>query len=456
MQRLPVELKQLCIEGLDDDADALKALRLVNKELGTLATKALFSKAVLNPTDESAAIFKKLVQSKYSENVQCVVINTSLCPDTEYEFYWSRAEESEILESFTDAIGFLHSFPRLDGLQLIFAVECAASLDTWIDDGSFDRDVEETPQFRSEVLGTVINALCEVPTLKSLSIKNLQDHMDRQLLESEVFGAVRDRITRLHLQITTERKRRHALELEAVHQGFTVDLPGLWLKPLSSQLTHLTLYSYTCMWGLFPFVELRDVGIFPCLESLSLGNYTFAHDWQIDWILSHGPTLNQLLLDDCPIVTALRMREDMAKVAFPGLPTWPGSSHMDDSVDYFTQTSLHWHDIFDRFQFGLPHLQHFAIHNSFMHWANDAFDNRYKISNILTHDRYHVFDVESVHPWREFHPFGRNAESYEFYRQNPHPDSEDLSVKFPECDDEDAEALERLMKVVNARAESEV
>ncbi|KAF2629337.1 hypothetical protein BU25DRAFT_316060, partial [Macroventuria anomochaeta] len=221
---------------------------------------------------------------------------------------------------FAEAIGSLCSFGNLQELQLKFAMECAAELDTWIG-SKYQQDVNKTPEFRSKVLQTTFKALGEVKTLKVLSIRDLQDHMDRQILKSKIFQSVRGRLTGLHLQIATEIMEQHDLDFAAVHRGFAVDLPELWLKPVLSHLTHLTLYSYTCMWGLYPFVDFREVGTFPSLESLSLGNYTIAHDWQIDWILSHGPTLKQLLLDDCPIIPALRMAGDdkMAKLNFPGL-----------------------------------------------------------------------------------------------------------------------------------------
>ena len=90
-------------------------------------------------------------------------------------------------------------------------------------------------------MDTVFKALKEVSTLKILSIKDLQDHMDRRILESESYQSVRDRLTGRHLQIATEVNEQSDVDFAAVHQGSTVDLPELWLKPLSSHLTHLTL-----------------------------------------------------------------------------------------------------------------------------------------------------------------------------------------------------------------------
>ncbi|UPX21238.1 uncharacterized protein EKO05_0011431 [Ascochyta rabiei] len=390
------ELQRLCVEYLDDDADTLNVVRLVNNELGNIATKVLFSKAILNPTDESAEKFMELMHCKYGDEVRCVVINTSLDPDLEY---WNAGAlpESEVLPSFADAIGSLSSFRNLQELK----------------------DAAETPEFRNEILKIVLGALEEITALDVLSIKNLQDHTDRQILKSDAFP---------------------------IHRGFTTDLPELWLKPALSHLTHLTLYSYTCMWGLFPFVDFRNIGTFPSLPYLSLGNFAIAHDWQVDWILSHGPTLKQLLLDDCPIITALKMEVDMVKVAFPKLHSLPESMRPDWNGCYFKEISLRWHDVFDRFRSGLPHLQHFAACGS-EHWTNDAFDHRYELTNRSVGNRYYVFDCGSVPPWRDF----PERSSHNFYRRGSHPNSA-RHVEFPRCYDEDVEALGRLMKVANERA----
>jgi len=53
--------------------------------------------------------------------------------------------------------------------------------------------------------------------------------------------------------------------------------------------------------GFFPKLDLRTIH-FPQLRTLALGNYTFTHDWQLEWITSHALTLQNLYLDDCPIL----------------------------------------------------------------------------------------------------------------------------------------------------------
>ncbi|KZM26859.1 hypothetical protein ST47_g1949 [Ascochyta rabiei] len=398
------QLQRLCVEYLDDDADTLNVVRLVNNELGNIATKVLFSKAILNPTDESAEKFMELMHCKYGDEVRCVVINTSLDPDLEY---WNAGAlpESEVLPSFADAIGSLSSFRNLQELK----------------------DAAETPEFRNEILKIVLGALEEITALDVLSIKNLQDHTDRQILKSDAFRIIRDRLTGLHIQVTRSSEATRASigsnPSRLHHRPARALAQARFITPDAPHAIQLHFLPY-----------------------LSLGNFAIAHDWQVDWILSHGPTLKQLLLDDCPIITALKMEVDMVKVAFPKLHSLPESMRPDWNGCYFKEISLRWHDVFDRFRSGLPHLQHFAACGS-EHWTNDAFDHRYELTNRSVGNRYYVFDCGSVPPWRDF----PERSSHNFYRRGSHPNSA-RHVEFPRCYDEDVEALGRLMKVANERA----
>ncbi|KAJ4983224.1 F-box domain protein [Stagonosporopsis vannaccii] len=440
MLQLPVELRLLCIEPSSNDIGFLKDLRLVNKELGNLATKLLFSTVVLDPSDKSTKSLAKILQSQYRGHVKCVVIRTSLSPVDGHGGL-------ELLDSFADAIDSLCIFENLQELRVKFSEQCAAELDSHV--GGPIQTVYETPEYRRAVLNTICKSLKNVTTLRILSIRDLQDHMDRQFLESKAFKSIHGRLTGLHLQIATEVMPQKDLDFEALHQGFTVDLPELWLKPVMSHLTHLTLYSYTCMWGLYPFVDFREIGTFPCLESLSLGHWTIAHDWQIDWILSHGSTLKQLLLDDCTISPALAMADDdnMAHLNFPGL-----QPDGDDYCPYFTQVAIRWHHVFDQFQSDLQRLEHFAIHFSdYRGWADDAFDRRYNLNNELRVNRYHFFHRACTPLWLD-HSYRVGENSFLFYVEGEHPNPDHWQIEFPNCHQEDEDALRTLMKVVNKRA----
>lgn len=447
MLHLPSELQRLCIELLDADVATLKELRLVSHEIGKLATEVLFRIAVLNPTEDSAERFAALIQSEYRQDVRCVVVNDF---ETEAEVD-DPQDELEISESYSEALRSLCKFESLQELRLRFAKDCAAEPDRDFDNETF-QDVNQTIEYRSTILSVVCEALQNLKSFRILSIRDLQDHMDRSILESEAFELIRSQLTGLHLQIATEVLEQHDLDFAALHRGFTIDLPELWLKPVKSHLTHLTLYSYTCLWGLYPFVDFREVGTFPHLKSLSLGNWTIAHDWQVEWILSHGSTLKQLLLDDCPIIPALRMAGDgnMARLNFPDL-----KAEGDDLSPYFKLIPMRWHQVLDRFRSNLSHLGHFALRCSDgCDWSDDAFDYRYDLINVLGPSRYQFFDQGSMPHW--LHRQRHEPKSHEFYRRRQHPNPEYWNVDFPDCYEEDMQALGRFVEVVRERKNSGV
>lgn len=58
------------------------------------------------------------------------------------------------------------------------------------------------------------------------------------------------------------------------------------------------------MVGYCPKLDLRSVH-FKRLCNLTLGNFTFSHDWQLDWILGHGSTLERVSLRGCRILTQI-------------------------------------------------------------------------------------------------------------------------------------------------------
>jgi len=74
-----------------------------------------------------------------------------------------------------------------------------------------------------------------------------------------------------------------------------------------------------CYWGVWLLVDFREIPPFRQLKSLAFGNFTIAFDWQIDWIAAHSSSLEQLIFDDCTVVTALGFREEQAQALFPGL-----------------------------------------------------------------------------------------------------------------------------------------
>ncbi|KAF2248195.1 hypothetical protein BU26DRAFT_458336 [Trematosphaeria pertusa] len=455
MLQLPIELQRQCVQFVDPEF--LKSLRFVSKDALPIATEALFSTIVLQPSDESAAKYTHILESeKLNPLVRTVIFNTDDDPDADPD--WASNEEKEPLESFLDALRAVFKFPNLRKVELKFARECAAPAvgryNAW------DKEVAETQSFRTDVLEAFFEGLnnLEKPAVSvdSLTVKNLQDWTLEEIYESEDFKAVRSRLKKLALQITTETEDaapETSILLQGCHRGFTSDLPAQWLGPLQPQLTHLTLYGTHCFWGIFPFCDLRGIH-FPKLKSLVLGNFTIAYDWQIDWILSHGATLEELILDDCPIVIALRLEESQKLPNFPSLDPFPLTAFARaiylKNIDLcWHHVLLRWHHVLPRFASGLPHLRHFALGQG--NWAEqEMFEQRYDLVSEIRESRYYMFDC-GVGP-TQWIAGGRRGAEYGF--QMSGVGGQKTIAAFPDCEAEDVDALCNLLEEVGWRLAS--
>jgi hypothetical protein len=418
MLQIPVELRRHCINFLNDDAKTLKDVRLSCKDLGTLATQTLFRTAALNQKEESADRFKKLVDSPLKSLVHHVIINTLGTEDPDVERWLLK---SESVESFVKAIESLSKLEKPQEVELNFSDECQASFS--------ENRVAETTQFRDSILVPFFGALANVDRVESLTIKNLQDAMTHMLFMSEDFKAARGRLKKLHLQIVIEHDEagpEHDLDMAEDVGGFTRALPDYWLKPMTTQLTHLTLSSPDCPWGIWPFVDLRQIPTFTRLKSLYLGNFTIAHDWQIDWIVSHSATLEELVFDDTSIIVALLFNKEQVEINFSNLSQLKhtiSEDEKEEDKEYLVELELRWHHVFDRSREGLPLLQHFA--------ANC---------------RDYQFFEHGIGPsaWKD-------DDRYSFFMKNEY--GEDYTeIDSPRCDKEDELALAALMESVYQRA----
>lgn len=442
MLRLPVELRRCCLQLLKDDVETLKAIRLVNKDLGNLATKILFRTATLNNTNQSADKFCTLLASDFSSMVRRVVVHTSDDPEHTSWDDDEETEEAEVVEAFSKAIAIICDFEKLEEVEVKFARECI--VDGW------HRSIAETVDFRYEVLELLFTSVAQASKLKSLTIKNLQDHMEKRIFESRDFKTVRGRLTQLHLQIATEHDDEapeYNIDKLACHEGFGHGLPEYWLKPLLNQLTHLTLFGLSCPWGIWPFVDLRNIGTLPRLRSLSLGKFTIAHDWQVDWIISHASTLEELILDDCPIVTALHLLKDQTRPNFPDLPVAnKGGPH--ESATWFKIIDIRWHHVLERFRGSLPRLRQFALDSS-RGVDTTAFEERYQLLPNLSQGRYCMFDCGiALSQWlSKGQKFSREGRQFHI-----HYDRKPEYVEFPQCDEEDLAALVAFLKMVEERS----
>lgn len=364
-------------------------------------------------------------------------------------------EYTEPHEFFTQAMEQVGRFPNLTNVELVFATAC--------DHDPQFMECPESTEFRIEILQAFFEGLNheDHPAVQvtNLSIKNLQDRtpdvlipVDEHDTEEDVdteeniefqtnFHQVMSRITQLSLQVATEydsASPENTLKIPECHDFFGHELQTYWLAPMADKLTYLKLYATEMYIGWFPQCNLP---VFPALRTLVLGNMSFVQDEQVDWVLSHSATLEELILDDCLIPVAVRMCEhemdtSNGKVTYELDTSYRPSYRPKEGYDFGDQVwsnAMRWHHIFDRLK-QMSHLKHFAIGHG--NWnGNLAYDEADTLQSVLTGQRYMYFDEGTgPSPWLD--SWGED---------------EDFLVSKPDCDAEDRDTLKVLLEGLKKR-----
>lgn len=305
--------------------------------------------------------------------------------------------------------------------------------------------------------------------IDTLTVKHLQDFCPDQKPDWSQTSTTFKKLNILMTTWTDEACPDHDIENLERHAFFNQRLNAVWLSHSQSRLTHLTLHCNT-YWGVFPRWQPEGLH-FPSLKSLALSKWTITFDWQLDFITSHGETLEQLILTDCPILYASRMMIHQSTNALHLRPR--GTSRgKPPTANFFCE--MRWHQTLPCFQEKLPKLKHFSmgrgpVNPAFCNRADlsadEAFDDRYSLIPRIDSSRYAIFD------------FGEGAISYETTRFHWHlePDEsgstpsslqrercsweeretdEDVKTKlaYPACLEEDEKALAELLSVIKERA----
>ncbi|CAI6338680.1 unnamed protein product [Periconia digitata] len=445
---LPLELQQRCVRNLD--IESLKSLRLVGRTAHAIATAELFS--VINvvalrgfdpPRDEWHEAYEEshqryknvLNDAKLRKLVRRAVFKTMIPERPE-------AAEAEIPVGFSYALENLYQFENLKEVVVNFSSVCVMKQPKFW-------SIPETVEFRTQVLQALVrgmaNSKTAVSNARTLTINNLQDYTEQEVFDSPSFQVMIGRLKDLHVKIATESNDHtpeNNIEMKGIHKGFNHCLPNGWLKPTQSQLTRLSIDSAS-YWGFYPVCDLRGIH-FPNLRDLSLGSWSITHDWQIDWILSHGSTLEKLNLDDCPIVTHLVVDERQKPEDWTGRPVL---YHNSVPTDFMVEISMRWYHIFPRFQQSLPRLVQFAIGGS------GSSKKRLGSFSDLVRDRYVMFHSGmGPSPWMEEEYYEEGYDGFEFYPDGVIDENEELELtRFPDCDDLDTKAFYALLSIVEGR-----
>jgi len=401
---LPDELLDICCSRIDEltepfdeeahptadqiNLEALRSLRLTCRRISPLASKQLFSRLSLLPTKSSAVKARSILEeSRLSPLVKTICLSASLNDrrsredgplpswtirdenEPEWEVGANNEEhafdmDGELSATFKEMMADIGQFRHLRRIELNFHREVEGpSAD---EDNRQAYDLTETVEYRDMFLRKLLSALnhAEHPAsrLNSLSIYNLQDWFNAGIGRSRNFKAVLARLEELELFVKSEQDGASETEIEIPerHDFYSGQLREYWLQPLQDigRLTRLKLYG-SIPWGYLPKCDLRGLH-FPKLKSLDLGNMTFTHEWQLEWILSHGSSLEELTLLTCPIITKIELVWRVDAEGYSILPPRHRGTGRGRNVLAESKYGSRWHDYFDSFREKLPHLRHFV------------------------------------------------------------------------------------------------
>ena len=482
---LPDELLVLCCDHVD--IFATRALRLTCKRMMSMSTERLFSHVHLVPTTESAKKARAILEHKdFMPLVTTISIKTSIDevdhptwdieswadddpedPDHEEHGIEIDGEVSYAFKALLNDIGLFNNLRRV---ELNFDWE-VVGLHGW-DSGNHKEWTEYRVPFLRSVFGALNHSKHPASKVHSLSICNLHDVSDDETLKSNDFQAVLSRIDTLELLIATEEDSgcpERNIKFPERHQFFGTDLIEFWLAPVQHNLVNLKIYS-NCYWGYLPKCDLRQLH-FPKLKSLAFGNMTFTHDWQLDWITSHGKTLESLTLDDCPIVHDAMVAQAVDSERYVQLLD-DRSVGWDPNSETGWSFGSRWHDFFRKMTIGLQRLQHFGMAHGPWNSGDDddsvrpAFEASTWLPARLEIGRYLIFHW-GTGPCQWIEPAScRYADEDDLMTKIPEPeladqysccwdtDDEPPLPSYPDCWDQDQEAFDVLMAAVQGRRAS--
>ncbi|KAL4804169.1 hypothetical protein BDV18DRAFT_162577 [Aspergillus unguis] len=350
------------------DLTSRKAVRLVNRRLAEIAQQWVFHCVAVSPRDFSCECLKNILQHP---NLALYVNKLYLFPwslefngeyfdyeDEEYEGY-DGDEETNLPVRFLNLFDRLQDFPRLQSVALCFH---------WDHVNEFV-GISQVLEFRAAVMRKAFAAFASLPQLlKELTIKDLHNVSETDPTVVADMAKVLSGLRALRLNIINEHCVRNG-EMDYKREetyDFYSEIPAFWLKPTTSTLQHLTIYSpLPC--GFYPKLDFRGLH-FPHLKTLYLGNYGFVHDSQLDWILSHGATLSELYLDECTILYEVSIKDYENTYLAP--EAFKKREEFRDNL--YASYGTRWADYFRAFKDRLPHLCHFRYGHSSRDWISNA------------------------------------------------------------------------------------
>ncbi|CAG8116993.1 unnamed protein product [Penicillium salamii] len=407
------------------DSSSFKSLHHSCRFISQLATDQLFKTVHLQPSKTSQNGLQEILNNpnlrRIPRKIYIDTVDESLNYDDEEEQKWPQGWDNLVPQ--------VKELPRLNAAVLCF--DKGFTSDSEDEDYPHYTDFPQTPQFRFHAMHKLFSLLESLRhPIQDLGIRNLQADNPKDPKTLAKMGKVLSGLLSLRLSITSETNDaapEHDLEYPEIRKFFK-ELPSTWLSPAAPSLQHLSLCSREYS-GFYPDLDLTNL-FFPRLKTLSLGNFCFFHDGQIDWILKHGDTLEEIYFDDCAILYDFGMMEENVDAC--ALPR-DTLVRREGDESLYGSFEKRWHHIFDLFAEKLPKLRHFRIGRS--DWSPDIpFEQERDIKVGLYYNRYMCcYDGWGPSSYMEGEDPKELAKLENEWRPSP------------ECDDEDRAALRKLL-----------
>ncbi|OAG05651.1 uncharacterized protein CC84DRAFT_1259051 [Paraphaeosphaeria sporulosa] len=428
------------------------------------------------PSDYDAAVFLNIVENERLRNfVKEVRVYTceTHCdhhPKTGEQLFPESWPEPNFHPHYVSSIQGLGEFPNVCGLNVHFDRHAAY--------GDSD-DFFQGPEFQHLWLEKITKAAKE--SISHLAVRHFANPQLPEGKRMDVPRFMRQVAKASSLRLSVKHAETHPGAGTTYRDGhvhpFWESFPALFLLPASTTLTALVLYSDIPL-GWFPKLDLRAVHL-PNLASLTLGHHILHHNHQVDWIVSHGETLRELIFDRCSILYQIGCNT-LGWLDDDGYPKndpttdfdgWGWSADPEDDGDeefgrnlLFKSNDLRWGTVFSRLASSLPRLHEFRFGTSSqwdfdtttVHFRSGAtthmpimpWEDEHNLNNSLFEERYVIWDdwqneyrskwMKTLHGRDEFGVDWRDEWL-------------ELAEEYPQCERDDLEALQALLETIKGR-----
>ncbi|EEU39635.1 uncharacterized protein NECHADRAFT_82014 [Fusarium vanettenii 77-13-4] len=403
----------------------LLRLRCVSRTFALLTTPGAFRSLRLRAyRDEPQRFIQIATSERLRSHVREVTCDTWCDPELNRSAVWDL-EAVQAYSDFLAALPYIASVGNLETFHLRFGTcqEEARIIRSTVTERVFPYLARISLEQSFGRKAHPFHRLDRPLQLKTLTISNLDDSINKKLVKSEAFQAIISSpyLVDLRLYLATDiwSLTRSSSNKCSDQSDMFESLPYTWLRSsIGGNLRVLSLYCHE-PWGWFPKMDFRLVGAgdgMPNLKVLALGNYTFSHEWQVEWVGSLG--IEKLYLDGYTILFQTSkwrgMLLDQSETVLQG---FNGRVHSFSNSGYYVKPAtprsgdiaeaiygtLRWHHLLSHWTQSMTNLRVFKMGKGY--WddiPNETIDPSYYERLHMANDQEAASQPFTHHGFRHF------------------------------------------------------